>query len=200
MTAPTNLDDLRAHITAKLGRAVADRHSGWRTPVLATSGPQARVVVLRHASEAGRVLEIHTDRRSEKISAITGHPEVELCFWDQRSSEQLRARGTAKIETNGAHVDQIWAALPVGSRLPYLAPSSMGAATPGAVVDAPDLRSNPRMTKDQTEAGRDVFAVITIIVDLWDWLEIGSGGQRRARFRFPKPSEDGAVQADWIAP
>lgn len=195
MTAPASLEALGDHIAAKLARAVADRHAAWRTPICATAGPQARVVILRGASARGRTLEIHTDRRSDKISALAANPEIELCFWDPRSGEQLRARGIAEVRTDGAEVERVWAALPIGSRLPYL-----GRSTPGQVIARPDAEVASRLTKDETELGRDVFAVISILVESWDWLEIGSGGQRRARFRFPKPSDGGAVQTDWIAP
>lgn len=195
MTAPTTLDALRDHISAKLSRAVADRNAAWRTPVCATAGPQARVVVLRGSFESGRRLEIHTDRRSDKVLAMAAHPEIELCFWDPRSGEQLRARGTAVVSTEGEEVERIWAALPVGSRLPYL-----GISAPGEVLSQPDTGLSSRVTAGETESGRDVFAVISIFVERWDWLEIGSGGQRRARFRFPEPSEAGAIRADWITP
>ena len=195
MTAPETLDALRDRIAAKLTRAVGDRRSAWRTPICATAGPQARVVVLRGSSEAGRRLEIHTDRRSDKISALAKDPQIELCFWDPRAGEQLRARGAAVIKTEGDEVERIWAALPVGSRLPYL-----GVSAPGEVIAQEDIHAEPHLTKGETERGRGVFAVITILVERWDWLEIGSGGQRRAHFRFPKPSEGSAVQAEWIAP
>jgi pyridoxamine 5'-phosphate oxidase len=195
MTAPETLDALRDHIAAKLERAVTDRHAAWRTPICATAGPQARVVVLRGSSDSGRRLEVHTDRRSDKVSALAACPEIELCFWDPRSSEQLRARGTAVIETDGEAVERVWAALPIGSRLPYLS-----LPAPGEVIAQADVQAASRLTKDETEQGRDVFAVISIQVESWDWLELGSGGQRRARFRFPKPSEEDAVQAEWIAP
>ena len=56
---PLNLTEfeIRERVWVELERAVHDRHHEWRTPALATVGkdgsPNARTVVLRHASVSG---------------------------------------------------------------------------------------------------------------------------------------------------
>lgn len=197
MSAAADLDGLRAHITRKLLDAPGNRRSGWRTPVLATagaSGPEARTVVLRDCYAGGLVLQVHTDRRSAKIVALDRDPRVALCFWDPDAGEQLRVGGRAVTIDEPAELDRIWRSLRPGSRLPYLLDHP-----PGTPLDAPPepAAGRPGGSAAQSETGRRVFTVIRIETENWDWLEIGSGGQRRAGFRFPV---QGSIEARWLAP
>lgn len=200
-----DLDALAGHIARKLENAYADRGAAWRIPVFASGGidgPEARSVVLRAVRDGGWLLQIHTDLRSAKIAAIASDPRVEMCFWDPASSEQLRCRGRAMQVSDADRVERIWRDLPVGSRLPYLFGGD-DLASPGQPIDHPSnalpngSAADGRLSKEETEIGRDVFAVIEVQVRSWDWLHIIGSGQRRARF---ETDADGAVSGSWLVP
>lgn len=200
-----DLETLAGQIAGKLISAHADRSAAWRIPVFASmgaDGPEARSVVLRDVRDGGWLLQIHTDLRSAKIAAIASEPRVEMCFWDPASSEQLRCRGHAEKVADADRVADIWRDLPVGSRLPYLFGGD-DLATPGQAIGHPrdalpnGKGPNGRLSREETEIGRDVFAVIEVRVRSWDWLHIVGSGQRRARFETDR---DGTVSGCWLVP
>jgi len=81
--------------------AAGRRDDAFRTPVLVSSHPakgvQARVVVLRGGSEDDRTLDVHSDRRTDKVAAILADPRVSLLFWDAERQLQVRIEGIATV-------------------------------------------------------------------------------------------------------
>lgn len=173
-----------------LAAGAADRRSAFHTPTLATraldGAPSLRTVVLRRFDPAARVLSLHTDRRSPKAAEIAAEPRVALHGYDAGRQVQLRLAGTARLHVDGPLVDAAWAASRPTSRATYAT-----AQAPGLPVAVP-----PAAPQD-TEAGRENFAVVTLRVDTLDWLLLAIEGHRRARFAWDSA---GVLQAAWVAP
>ncbi|NQW09638.1 MAG: pyridoxamine 5'-phosphate oxidase family protein [Alphaproteobacteria bacterium] len=197
-TPPDDLDVLRSHIAERLVAAVTDRDAGWRTPTFATvgvdGGPRARTVVLRAIDNDRRRLVIYTDRRSAKIREIGVIDRVALSFWDSRANQQLRITGRASVVLPGPEVSAAWDALPVASRLPYLAELAPGAHPTRPEAGWPDNAGDPLT---DTDAGRAVFALLAVAWTDWDWLWLGQNGHRRAHWHWG-PADD--LRGDWVVP
>jgi len=188
-----DLDAVAADIRRRLEGAAGDPTAPWCIPSLATltpdGGPAVRMVVLRAVDHKTGTLRIYTDIRSGKIAGLDRDPSVALCFWDPGVGQQLRISGQATVAQDGDAVDGIWRDLSVGTRFPYIGPS------PGTPIPAPP--PGRRLSLEESEAGRGVFAVITVRWTNWDWLSIEPGRHRRARFTF----QDGAMlERTWLAP
>ncbi len=182
------LAEILASAWALLVRAAADPRHPCRVVQLATAGrdgaPHLRSVVLRDVDPAARVLRLHTDRRSAKVTEIAAEPRVALLAWDPRARLQLRVGGRAEVLTHGPAWQAAWEATPVGSRGDYaqLDPPGTPATAP---LDAP---RHPEPERN--------FAVILLTVDRLDWLRLAPGAHRRAGFVW---SGD-LPRATWLVP
>lgn len=67
----------------------------------ASGAPHVRTVVFRGfepaACEAGCVMRMITDTRSDKVSQLAANPRAELVWWFARSSEQYRVSGPVQL-------------------------------------------------------------------------------------------------------
>lgn len=192
-----DLDETLAHAWRLLVRGAADRRSGFHTVQLATvapdGGPRVRTLVLRGADPAACTVRLHTDTRAEKGPQIAAEPRVEICAYDPRAKIQLRLRGRAEVQRDGALVDAAWAATGAGSRVCYRA-----AVAPGSVIDTPALGDPGEAARnpDDPEAGRGYFSALVIAVARLDWLYLAARGHRRAAFDW-----DGAGwRGRWLGP
>ena len=184
----------------ELQRAVDDRSSGWRLPVLATAEASAcrqRVVVLRAVDARPRTLFAHTDVRSAKVESIRQQSLVSWLFYDVRLQSQLQLQGTATIHTDDETADRFWQSEPESSLRGYLAPHAPGVVSSTADVNLPyDVRGRiPH--RDELAAGRQNFAVISCVVHAAEWLLLRQSGNLRARFACENP---GQLTAEWVYP
>ena len=172
-TPMLNPDEIRQRIWKELQRATQDRHSEWRTPVLATVGrqgaPDARTVVLRHADAKLSRLHIYTDSRSPKVTALADQPSAMLVFWSKRLSWQLRVRVHMSVQTTGPQIEAVWDRVSQSAA----AGDYLSAAAPGDV-----LPSEQELPGDPTHQHH--LAILIAQVQEIDWLELARGGHRRA--------------------
>lgn len=185
-------DDLQGSLAEAfrlLVRGVRDRRSAFHVPTLGSVGadgaPRLRSVVLRGFDARGRVLRVHTDRRSAKFAEIAADPRVSLHVYDAQAAVQVRISGRAALHAGDAVAAAAWAASPANCRMVYaIAPA------PGTAVDRP-----PDAARD-TAAGEADFSVLEIGFDRVEWLWLQAGGHRRAVFDW-----DGAAWAGrWLVP
>ena len=172
-TIMQNEHEIRQRIWTELQRATQDRHSQWRTPVLATVGkegaPDARTVVLRHADAKLSRLHIYTDNRSPKVAELADQPNAMLVFWSKRLNWQLRVRVHMSVQTTGPQVDAVWARVSQSAAAgDYLSPSAPGDRLPGA----------PAPPRDSIHPHH--LAILVAQVQEIDWLELARSGHRRA--------------------
>lgn len=180
----TDLDTLLAQVWARLLRGVGDRHAPARHPVLATVAPdgtpEARTVVLRAADPVAGTLDMHTDLRSAKVTALRLNPLAALHVWD--GTAHLQTRITASVEVlAGEAVSSLWQRVPETSQAAYGTLPAPG--TP--IATALDYRKTPDPA---------AFAVLRCTVLAIDALHLGPD-HRRAGF----DRADG-WRGQWLAP
>lgn len=189
MTQPDHwsgtLAGFHAQAWKRLARGVADRRAAARHLTLATvgldGGAEARTVVLRAADRADGMLELHTDRDSEKVAELHGNPAASLHVWDSRVRLQIRLRVLIRC-LQGALANERWQQVPAVSRWAY-----GGNPAPGGLIDEPvDYRAG-------TDGDR--FMLLLCTVQSMDLLHLGEGGHRRALFQ----RADGFA-GSWLAP
>lgn len=180
----SELDSLLAQVWARLVCGVGNRHASARHPVFATVAPdgtpEARTVVLRAADPQAATLEVHTDLRSAKVTALRLNPLAALHVWDETA--QLQTRITASVEVLSAEaVSGLWLRVPETSQSAY---GTMPA--PGTAITASLAYSK---TPDPA-----AFAVLHCTVFAIDVVHLGRN-HRRARF---DRADDWRGQ--WLAP
>lgn len=159
----------------------------FHTVTLATmgqGGAQARTVVLRSADPATRTLSCHTDLRSAKVEELRTDPRCTWLFYDREGKLQLRLSGEARVHVDNALTHERWAAGASRSRQCYR-PLAPGAPCVAGDLDVP-AEAEPE--------GMAHFAVLTCVVDTFEWLYLRAAGHRRARFQW----RDGAWAGTWI--
>lgn len=185
-----SLDEIRADAFRCWSCGVADRGSAFRSPALATVGPdgrpQVRTVVLRGFDPAAMLLTVHSDIRAAKIAALRANPDAALHVWDDDAQVQIRVDGTAAVSANDDLARTEWERLHEGSRAAYRSKT-----VPATVVEDP--AAIPQV--DDTAAFAQ-FAVLRIRFDRMEWLHLAPEGQRRACFVW----RDGALEQHWLAP
>ncbi len=184
------LDDVLADTFRRLSRGVADRRSAFRSPALATTGPdgrpQVRTVVLRGFDPAARLLTIHSDLRAAKIEALRADPAAALHVWDESAQIQVRIDGTATVSANDDLARTEWARLHGGSRMAYR-------SQPVPATPVEDPAGIPRV---EEAAAFAQFAVLQVRMDRLEWLHLAREGQRRAAFAW----RDGVLEQRWLVP
>lgn len=174
-----------AEMWARLEKAPSQRADPFRTPTVATVDghglPEARVVVLRAASAAGRTVRIHTDAASAKYAALQRTPHLAFCFWDSKRRVQLRLDGDVVVE-EGTLVEDALTRLSASERRQYgISPP------PGTPIEA-------STDYDHDDAPRFVRIVCT--VQRMDVLWLARPRHRRLRANW-----DGqAWQSTWVVP
>lgn len=174
---------------ALLAAAPGDPPSGLRLPVVATvhdGGPDARVMVVRAVDRAAHCLTLYSDVRAAKIAVLAAAPRVAVTGYDTATRFQLRLHGTAAIATAGAEVDMAWAALTPSGRSAY-----QSIEPPGTPVPHP--LGPPAAPPDD---GRAAFAVVTIVLDRFEWLDLAVPGHRRALH----VRDGGEWKGRWLVP
>ena len=176
MESDGGLSDVLTESAALLAEGAADPASLWHNPTLVTLGadgtPQARIVVLRRFDLASRQIETHTDARSAKYAELQAHPAASLHGWDGARRVQLRLTGDVALHTGGRVADAAWAALRPQSRATYRVVPG-----PGTVLRAPDA-----IGEIDEDAARAVFCVLRLTFGTLEYLRLGQGSHRRARF------------------
>ncbi|MEM0983490.1 MAG: pyridoxamine 5'-phosphate oxidase family protein [Planctomycetota bacterium] len=197
---PPSLETILDDCWADLVRGKADRKHAYHLPVIATVDPDglpaARTVVLRAADRDAGELRFHTDARSPKLKHLGARPTVLWHFYDKGSKRQLRVRSIATIHTDDALADEAWANTRLMSRRCYLAPAPPSTESDTPTPNLPTEFESRDPTKEESEAGRANFAVVTTRVDEIDWLWLRHQGHLRARFT----RTDGGYTSTWLEP
>lgn len=171
-----------------LGRGVADRRHGFRTPVVSTIGldglPRARTVVLRGCARPERALWFHTDLRSPKIEEIRAQPGVSITLYDRKARLQVRARGVAQIRHDDARAQQSWQATTDSARRCYAVQPG-----PGVALEAPASGMTPeleaqRISPEVAAEARSRFAVVWCVLQEMDVLALHHAGHRRMKLTW----------------
>lgn len=178
-----------------LQAGVSDRRAAFHTPLFASSGldgrPLARIVVLRGFDPEQRCLRFHTDFRSGKVAQITRDARVAFTFYDPAMKLQIRCEGVASCHHKDAIAENAWAGSQMMSKICYgTSPAS------GAVIAEADAFTLPAEPAD-IQAGQENFCAVLTTIESLEWLWLGHGGHRRARFTW---GENGQSNGVWLVP
>lgn len=189
------LDQIRRTAIEAMEAGTRNRRSAFHTPVVATSGGDLRIMVLRAVDPVTATLRFHTDRRAAKCSVIGDGAPVGVLFYDREAKLQIRARGTGRIEVDTPAADAAWDESTNFARRCYL---GMG---PGEVAAAPTSGLPAELegvqpTDDQVVPARKHFAILLVELHQLDWLHLAHTGHRRAQFELRGSGWTG----QWVAP
>ncbi len=158
-------------ISGQLTRGAVEPKHPYHWCVLSTVSVQqqaeSRTVVLRRFED--HQIFIYTDSRSGKCHDIRIHPHVSLLFFDPRKQLQIRACGTALIDTTSPLVSEIWSNMREEKRQDYQTQEAPGTLLPE--------------TGNFTDCGLGLanFAILSVAVDRYDVLQLNREGHQRQR-------------------
>ncbi|MGW5957624.1 pyridoxamine 5'-phosphate oxidase family protein [Methylorubrum thiocyanatum] len=189
-----DLDGFRAEGWRRLAEGVANRHSPFHTPALATvdaaGRPRLRTVVLRAVEAGERSLRFHCDRRSDKAREIAQSGRAALHVYDGQTKLQLRLEGRARPHHDDAVADAAWAGALAMSRVCYgIEPA------PGTALATGDAYALPG-EDPEARLGRENFCAVVLTAERMDLLYLDRRGHRRAV--FCREGEDWS--GTWVAP
>ncbi|MEM7681905.1 MAG: pyridoxamine 5'-phosphate oxidase family protein [Planctomycetota bacterium] len=209
-----SLDAVLNHAWTQLGRALHDKHHGWRTPALATidaqGRPAVRTVVLRQAHPPGDhagaspgdilknfgFLAVNTDPRSPKWAHLAERPWASWCFWDGRR-DQLRVEGPITLHQDDEVADEAWRSTSPNSLRVHLAPEPPGASSDRPTNNLPQDIEVRAPTQEELDAARGHFGLVRCRAVRMDFLRLHRDRALRAGFAW---DESGKLTADWRAP
>jgi 3-hydroxyisobutyrate dehydrogenase len=204
LNLPDDEPDLAAileNVWYLLDKGVRQRKHGFHLPTVATfdpaTGPTCRTVVLRGVDRGARRLRFHTDARSAKVAQIQREPRIGLTFYDVSDETQVRVQARAHVHFADASAEAAWEATRPFSRRCYLAENAPGAATEAPTSGLPDWAVDATPTAEQSEAGRENFAIVLCDIVSFDWMFLSHRGHRRARFVW---DDSGALHWEWAQP
>ncbi|PXW62956.1 pyridoxamine 5'-phosphate oxidase family protein [Methylobacterium sp. B4] len=189
-----DLDGFRAEGWRRLAEGVANRHSAFHTPSLATvdaeGHPRLRTVVLRANDAGAETLRFHCDRRSDKAREIAQSGRAALHVYDRATKLQLRLEARASLHVDDEIADAAWASALAMSRVCYGVQPAPGTALPaGEAYALPDEDPEARV-------GRENFCAVMLTAERLDLLYLDRRGHRRAV--FSREGED--RRGTWVTP
>ena len=189
--------EIKKKIWSMLNNAVKDRNSQFRIPVFSCGNNdniESRIVVLRKSDEKNKIVQFHSDIRSDKIDILKKNPKASFLFYDKELKIQVRLKVEAIINHKNDVTKQSWEKTQHISRKCYLVDNG-----PGTISDEPTSGLKPELdnfnyTKEQSEEGYKNFTVIQCKIKSIEWLYLAAKGHRRARFDLENGREN------WLIP
>ena len=195
---PSSLDQILNQVWAMLLPAAKDPNNPLHLSTLANVGHYGchmRTVLLHEVWLTERTLICYSQLRSSKIEEIRADPRVRWLFYHPQQHIQLQLAGNATIHTDDALADQQWATIPPSERIFYLYVKKLATPSSEPISGLPDFLLDRLPTMEESEAGRNNFAVISCKINFIDWLQVREkGGNLRAQFIWQ--GED--LKATWV--
>jgi hypothetical protein len=200
ITAAGDLADIDAASWAELAAAADRPASAFRYLTLgsvdAQFRPQARMVVLRRADAATRVLEIHTDVRSPKWRELSDRPAATVLGFCPQTRLQLRLQGVAELHAPDSEcARRAWETLSAWTRLTY-AGGPPGDALPSEM--ASETMQAAAAQAAHAADGKARFGVVLFRADTLDWFQLARQANRRACFAYNEAGE--LTGSQWVNP
>ena len=182
-----NFAEIEKKIWLLLDDAVINRASSFRIPVFICGSQNdfdGRIVVLRKSDQSNKLLQFHSDIRSDKVKKLKDNNNASMLFYDKEEKIQVRAKIECTINHENEVTKQSWLKTGHMSRKCYLVDNGPGtvSATPTSGLK-PEL-DNFEFTMEQSEEGYKNFTVIQCKIKSLEWLYLAAKGHRRARFEF----------------
>ena len=200
-----NFDEIIKKIWSMLGDAIKNRSSQFRIPTFICGNQNdfdGRIVVLRKSKIDERLLQFHSDIRSEKISKLKSNNRAALLFYDKEEKIQVRAKVECTINHKNKITEESWSKTAHISRKCYLVENGPGTETENPTSGLKPELDNFDYTMDESEKGYENFTVIQCKVISFEWLYLAAKGHRRARFEYGDNLGSGTtfVKKTWLVP
>ena len=168
-----------------LNNAVTNRKSPFRIPVFICgekSDFDGRIVVLRKADKNNKIVQFHSDIRSDKIEKLKKNKNASMLFYDKEEKIQVRLKVECTVNHDNKITKESWLKTAHISRKCYLVDNGPGteSSTPTSGLK-PEL-DNFEFSMKQSEEGYKNFTVIQCKIKSIEWLYLAAKGHRRARF------------------
>ena len=182
-----DLSEIKSKIWSMLNNAVKDRSSPFRIPVF-ICGDQSdfdgRIVVLRKSDEASKLVQYHSDIRSDKIAKLKTNKNAAMLFYDKEEKIQVRLKVECIINHNNEITKESWSKTQHISRKCYLVDNDPGTESDSPTSGLKHELDNFECTMEQSEEEYKNFTVIQCKVKSIEWLYLAAKGHRRAKFDF----------------
>ena len=200
-----NFDEIIKKIWSMLGDAIKNRSSQFRIPTFICGNQNdfdGRIVVLRRSNIDERLLQFHSDIRSEKISKLKSNNKASLLFYDKEEKIQVRAKVECTINHKNKVTEESWSKTAHISRKCYLVENGPGTETENPTSGLKPELDNFDYTMEESEKGYENFTVIQCKVISFEWLYLAAKGHRRARFEYGDNLGSGTtfVKKTWLVP
>jgi len=182
-----NFAEIEKKIWSLLDDAVTNRTSPFRIPVFICGNQSSfdgRIVVLRMSDQSNKLLQFHSDIRSDKIKKLKDNYNASMLFYDKEEKIQVRVKVECTINHENEVTKKSWLKTGHMSRKCYLVDNGPGteSVTPTSGLK-PEL-DNFEFTMEQSESGYKNFTVIQCKIKSLEWLYLAAKGHRRARFEY----------------
>ena len=177
--------------------AVTNRNSSFRVPVFICGDQNdfdGRIVVLRKSDQANKLLQFHSDIRSDKIKKLKNNKNAAMLFYSKEEKIQVRLKVECIVNRANEITKESWSKTQHISRKCYLVDSGPGteSATPTSGLK-PKL-DNFEFTMEQSDEGYKNFTVIQCKIKSIEWLYLAAKGHRRAKFNLENNKKN------WLVP
>ena len=180
-----NFQEIEKKIWLMLVDAVTNRKSPFRIPVF-ICGEQSdfdgRIVVVRKVDKDNKVIQFHSDIRSDKIKKLKKNTNAAILFYDKEEKIQVRLKVQCIVNHANKITKESWSKTQHISRKCYLVNSNPGSESPTPTSGLKPELDSFDFSKEQSEEGYKNFTVIQCKVKTIEWLYLAAKGHRRARF------------------
>jgi len=180
-----DFNEIKKKIWLMLDDAITNRSSQFRIPTFICgdqSNFDGRIVVLRKTDQKNKIVQFHSDIRSDKIEKLKKNSRAAMLFYDKEEKIQVRFKVECVVNHNNEVTKDSWSKTQHISRKCYLVDNG-----PGTESDAPTSGLKPELdnfefSMEQSEKGYKNFTVIQCKVKSIEWLYLAAKGHRRAKF------------------
>ena len=193
-----NFQEIEKKIWLMLNDAVTNRNSPFRVPVF-ICGDQTnfdgRIIVLRKSDQVHKLLQFHSDIRSDKIKKLKKNKNAAMLFYSKEEKIQLRIKVESVVNYNNDVTKDSWLKTQHISRKCYLVEAGPGTMSQIPTSGLKQELDNFKFSKEKSEEGYVNFTVIQCSVKSIEWLYLAAKGHRRAFLNY-----SGDKKFTWLTP
>ena len=172
-----NFDEIIKKIWIMLDDAVKNRSSQFRIPTFICGNQNdldGRIVVLRKSIQQERLLQFHSDIRSDKIVKLKSNNKAAMLFYDKDEKIQVRAKVECIVNHKNDITKESWAKTGHISRKCYLVDNGPGTETETPTSGLTPELDNFDYTLEESEKGYENFTVIQCKINSLEWLYLAA--------------------------
>ena len=158
-----DFSEIEKKIWSLLDDAITNRNSSFRIPVFICGNKDnfdGRIVVLRKSDQSNKILQFHSDIRSNKVKKLKDSNNASMLFYDKEEKIQIRIKVECTVNHQNDITKQSWLKTGHMSRKCYLVDNGPGTESPTPTSGLKPELDNFEFTMEQSEEGYKNFTVI----------------------------------------